>query len=101
MRIEELILWPWAVVIPYAVFYLLRANYRANSGLCPYCGEKLRKPSIETVFDENMQLTKKKCQTCREKRLTHPKLKAVLVIGFIVWMYKSIAVFREISLVGW
>ena len=99
MRVEYYILLPWLVLIPYAVFYLLRANYRANSGLCPECGSRMKKAPTERILVTDMTPMAEKCEACKAKAPAS-RVKVTLLIVFIVWAFASIGVFRGIAVGG-
>ena len=83
MSWQYMLLLPWAVVLPVAVFMLFRRNYRANSGLCKSCGSPLDEGDI--------------CSECGNMRSTSVS-RALVVIAFILWVYASLAVLRGFAL---
>lgn len=100
MRYEFYILIPWAVIIPIGIIYLLKNNYRINSGLCPQCGSKIEKEITENVYNTDKTVMDIKCKKCEATKPKSSIIKTILIILFAIWVFTSIAIFRRISLVG-
>ena len=77
---------PWLLLLPYGFYFLVRRNYRANSGLCVACGSKVQ--DLDT------------CTMCRKAAGKGAKLKTILTIIFVFWVFTSIAWLRHRVLVG-
>jgi predicted amidophosphoribosyltransferase len=83
MSWQYMLLLPWAMILPVAVFMLFRRNYRANSGLCQSCGSPLDEGGV--------------CPECGNVRSTSA-FRALVIIAFILWVYASLAVLRGFAL---
>ena len=91
---------PWLIIIPGAIYYLIRSNYRVNSGLCPKCGSKIEKELTENLYNTDKLAVDIKCNKCSKLKSKSSTLRNVLIFVFIIWAFTSIGIYRRIGLVG-
>lgn len=90
MELKQYILLPWAIIIPYFVYWLIRRNYLINTGKCPKC-----KKEIINITQGHIDITKFECNNCKEKEQKQSSIRSFIIFVFLIWSLISIGIMRS------